>query len=137
MKRTFSQLHRGLALLVLVMVVSQFLLAGIGVFGAGSLDLHRIVGGLTILGGLLLALFALLAGAGRRVVGGSALFLALAILQMMLIWFGDVSRFIPALHPLNAVFLLGVSYALARGSLRAELPAAEEHAQKLGESFSA
>ena len=129
MKRLFAQLHRGMAFVVLAAVVLQFLLAGIGIFGAGSLDAHRLVGMTIALGGLLLALFALLAGAGARVVGGSALFFVLTIVQAALVWLGGVSPLIPALHPLNALVLLGLARALALGSLQAEIPAAAAQAR--------
>lgn len=137
MKRLFAQLHNGMAYVVLAAVVLQFLLAGIGIFGAGSLEAHRVVGMTIALGGLLLVVLALLAGAGARVLGGSALFFALTIVQAVLIWMRGVSPFLPALHPLNALVLLGLARALALGRFRAQVPEAPAQAGQFERSAEA
>lgn len=125
MNRIFTFAHRYLAWVVLAAVAFQFFLAGIGVFGAGSLDPHRYNGGLILLGSLLLTLIALAGRAGRKTLGGSAALFGLTVVQILLVWGREISPYISALHPLNALALLYFSYALAYGRLRAELLAVE------------
>jgi len=121
MKRFFARAHNVLAHIVLLSVALEFYLAGVGVFAAGSLDPHRMLGAVIVLGGLLLTLTGL--AGGRRTAVASLEFLLLTVLQVVLIVLGDVSRYIAALHPLNALAVLFLSRELARGRYRAEVPA--------------
>lgn len=117
--------YKGLAWFVFTVVLLQFFLAGIGIFGEDAfgeeaIAPHAIAG--LLMGPISLLLLLLAAAAaftgslsGRRV-GLTALLFVLFVVQFIL---GgpaqDISPFVAALHPVNALILLGVSYTLARG----------------------
>jgi uncharacterized membrane protein YhaH (DUF805 family) len=115
--------------ILLALVVLQIAFAGYGAFDAadksteGALDedafddsfgLHAGVGYLVLLGGLLTFLLALAARAGRPIVLHSLGIFGLVILQVLLAWFGEsVPAVFGALHPINAVVILGAVGSLA------------------------
>lgn len=112
MRGIISNVQAGLAWVTLVAVIAQFLLAGIGIFDAGSFQAHRIVGYLIGLAAVLLLPLALAGRLGQARIGLSAVLLALVILQIALVTSGQ--PWIEALHPVNALAVLGVSANLAR-----------------------
>lgn len=114
MRGIVSTVYAALAGLVLVAVVAQFFLAGVGVFGALSYQPHIIDGMLVAAASVVLLLLALLGGLGRPLVLFSALLVILMVVQIALIESG--SAWLEALHPLNALAILGVSVHLAMRS---------------------
>lgn len=99
-------------------MLTQFFLAGLGLFGAASLDPHRILGNLLILVALILLLLALASGRAR---GVTAILLLFTFIQMVLVWFSDGAPVVAALHPLNSLVLLSLGHAVASGKSFAEL----------------
>jgi hypothetical protein len=102
-------------------MVLQFFFAGVGVFGAGSIALHLSLGNLLIYASivlLILAVVSVVTGTlDRWKVGLAGLLVVLMILQYLLA--SDVLQhgapLISALHPVNGLLLLFVSYILANG----------------------
>ena len=112
--------------LFLIAILVQIFLAGSGIFGieegetvdeASSLDLHRDFGWtFSHLGGLLLLLVALLWWPrNKRLLGLYVLLFVLFVVQLVLAW---APQWVAALHPVNAVVILGLlgylSYVLWR-----------------------
>ncbi|MCW3048133.1 MAG: putative rane protein [Solirubrobacterales bacterium] len=108
-----ARAHRGLALLFLAAVVVQFFLAGLGAFGE-SYAAHRALGNALGLIGLVLVI---LAAVGRReALQASAVLFVLLIVQAILGSVGDDVRVLGALHPVNALAILGVGSLTAAGA---------------------
>ncbi len=118
-------------LLVLLAVVVQVFLAGLGVFGieegqgleeASSLDPHRALGFFAAFFGSILILLASLLWWPRdkRLLGWLVLLAVLLFVQLILGGAGESVPFLGGLHALNALVLLGLlgrlSYGLWRGS---------------------
>lgn len=114
MQLTLSQIHRALAWIVLAGLVLQFYLAGIALFGAGTFESHRMLGGLLTVPVLLLVGLGLAGRLGRRLIGLSSLLLLLTIVQATLPGLRDSASWIAALHPVVGLSLLGISSAIAR-----------------------
>lgn len=121
MRKAVSMAHLGLTWVVLAAVVAQFFFAGLGAFGAASYSLHRTNGYLIVLGALLLLLLALAGWLGRARIGLSALLFALTIVQVVLAT--AVPPTLAALHPVNALAILGVTAQLARRGAPSRAPA--------------
>ncbi len=119
MQRTISQIHQWLARIFLAGLLLQFYLAGAALFGVGSFQPHRMLGdALTMLA----ILFPVLAVVGRlewRLIGLSMLLVFLTIVQIMLPSLRGSASWIAALHPVNALALMGVSATIHRNG-RAE-----------------
>jgi hypothetical protein len=121
MKKTIYGVYWGLAWVVFAGMVLQFFLAGIGVFRAASLGPHRTLGDLLIYASVVLLILAvglILSGnLDRGEVVGAVLLVVLLILQYFLAsdFLQDDAPVISALHPVNGLLLVLVSYALARG----------------------
>lgn len=114
MQRSLSRAQQGLARLTLAGMVLQFYLAGVGAFGADSWDWHVTLGyflGIPILALLVLALVGRL---GRRRIGMTALVVVLYIVQMALAQFRFDVPYVAALHPVNALALMGATAAVGR-----------------------
>jgi Family of unknown function (DUF6220) len=114
MQRIISQIHQGLARIFLAGLLLQFYLAGAALFGVGSFAPHRMLGdALTIL----VILFPVLAVVGRlgwQLIGLSMLLVFLTIVQIMLPSLRVNASWIAALHPVNALALMGVSATIRR-----------------------
>jgi hypothetical protein len=121
MQRITAQIHPILARIFLAGLLLQFYLAGTALFGAGSFQPHRMLGDALTLLAVLFPVLALVGRLGRRLVGLSFLLLLLTVVQMMLPSLRGSVSWIAALHPVNALALMGVS-ALIRRSSRAEAP---------------
>jgi hypothetical protein len=111
MRNVVSKVHGGLAWIVVAAVVAQFFFAGLGIFGATTLQAHRTTGNLIGAASLLLLVLALVGMMGRMRIGLSALLFVLTIIQNLLV---RGPSLVAALHPLNALAVLGVAVALAR-----------------------
>lgn len=127
-RRGAVALQRYLVSLYFVGVIVQFFLVGIGLFGmkagsnidnAKSLDAHRGFGFLLVevIGGLLLlaTLVAWRKPLGRKV-GLYVLLCLLGVVQAVLATEGFHHKYVGMFHPVNALLLLGLSSALARGA---------------------
>jgi O-antigen ligase len=113
MRRILLRVHQGLAWVVLVGLLLQFYWVGMALFGATSFELHRIWGYLLAIPILLLLVLALAGGLGRRLVGLSALLVVLTIVQATLPSLRSSVPLVAALHPVNALALMGLSAAIA------------------------
>ncbi|MGI8633376.1 MAG: DUF6220 domain-containing protein [Solirubrobacterales bacterium] len=103
--------HRALVIAFAGGIVVQFFLAGVGVFGAASFDAHGMFGTLLTLVALLIVVTASI---GRAEVKLSAGLFVLTFVQGILVPLGDVSPWIAALHPVNALALVAVTTLLVR-----------------------
>jgi len=114
MRRIMSQLHLGLAWLAMLGWVAELYLIGTAVFGVTSTELHRRLGMALAVLVLLLLVVALVGGLGRRLIGLSALLLILTIVQALLPSLRAEVPWLAALHPVNALVLMGVTAAIGR-----------------------
>lgn len=98
------QAYFALAAITLALVVLQFFLAGLGLFGATSgFDAHRTVGFIASVPPLLMLVAALAGGLGRpAVIFGGGIF-ALMMVQAGLPQASDGAPVIAALHPVLAL----------------------------------
>ena len=114
MQRIIAQIHPILARIFLAGLLLQFYLAGAGLFGAGSFQPHRMLGdALTVLA-ILFPVLAVVGRLGRRLIGLSILLVFLTIVQIMLPSLRVSISWIAALHPVNALALMGVSAMIRR-----------------------
>jgi uncharacterized membrane protein len=122
--------YRWLVAIFVLAVVVQFFLAGAGVFGEKvdvklddqkSWDPHKVLGYILIIGALLLLVFCLLWWSERIWLMATFLLVVLAIVQSELARAGEHHRWVGALHPLNAIAILGLSAFLAHRAWRRDL----------------
>ncbi|MBV9453571.1 MAG: hypothetical protein JOZ19_05550 [Rubrobacter sp.] len=121
MSRGIYYIYQGLAWILFAGLLVQFFLAGLGVFRAATFRSHRTLGDVLIYASvvlLILAVASLLTGnLDRWKVGLTALLVVLLLLQYLLATdsLQAGAPFISALHPLNGVLLVFISYVLAHG----------------------
>jgi hypothetical protein len=121
MNQVIYRVFQGLAWIVFACMVLQFFFAGVGVFGAGSIALHLSLGNLLIYASivlLILAVVSVVTGTlDRWKVGLAGLLVVLMVLQYLLVsdFLQEGAPLISALHPVNGLLLLFVSYILANG----------------------
>jgi hypothetical protein len=116
------------------LLVIQVFLAGLGVFDDPSAFLtHRDFGYLIGMLTLVILVLALVARAGRRLVGLAALGLVQMALQSVFIAVRADLPAVAALHPVNGVLLLVVTLVIARGAwaIRAQ-PVESTRSQAIG-----
>jgi hypothetical membrane protein len=114
-QRGAYQLWRILIALLALAAITQFFLAGVGVFGADSFDAHAAVGHLMLLPGSVLLLILGLVYWRERWVWIGSLVLGLDLfLQAILGGVGEDEPWVGAFHPVNALVVLGISAYLAR-----------------------
>ena len=101
--------HLGLVTLFLAALFVQVFLAGAGVFGATSFAPHGILGSLLVLVSLVVLILSALA---RSQIALSAALFGLTVVQMVLVWLGDISPWISALHTVNALLVIGCAAGL-------------------------
>ena len=109
MRRGLTIAYSGAGYLVAALVIVQFFLAGLGMFGASDFDAHRSVGG--ILHGITGLVF-LLAIAGPRTgrdIGMGLALLLITTLQMYLPDARDDAPAVAAFHPLVALLVMGLA----------------------------
>ncbi len=114
MRLIVSRVHRGLAWVAMAGFVVQFYLVGATLFGGTTFELHRRLGYLPAVPVALLLILALAGRLGRRPIGLSALLLVLVVVQALLPSFRASVPWLAALHPVNALALMGVTAALGR-----------------------
>ena len=126
MRSGAAKAYLGLAWLFVAGVVVQFFLAGLGVFGAtnspkhdhlyesSKFDPHSAWGTLLQLLALLLVVAVLLWRPNNQTIGLTVLLLGLMILQSILVHASESAHWLQALHPVNGLAILGLSFMLAR-----------------------
>jgi hypothetical protein len=112
MRQIVSRVHRGLAWVAIAGFVVQFYLVGAALFGVTTFELHRRLGYLLAVPVALLLILALAGRLGRRGIGLSALLLLLVVVQALLPALRSSVPWLAALHPVNALALMGVTAAI-------------------------
>jgi Family of unknown function (DUF6220) len=117
MRPIARKLHAGIAWLLVAVLVIQVWLAGRGVFESPTVFItHRDFGYMISIFPIVLLVFGLLAGLGRRVAIMAAGIFGLVILQSVFVVMRTSSPAIAALHPVNGFLILLVAIMLARES---------------------
>jgi hypothetical membrane protein len=107
--------HRIANGLILMMVPVQFYAAGFGLFGAGSMDPHAIIGWSMILVALISTISAALARRGLAQVGHALALLALIILQPILVFAPRATLpELSAVHPVNGLAIGVLAFVIHR-----------------------
>jgi Family of unknown function (DUF6220) len=101
--------YHGLALLIAIGIVVQVFLAGLGIFGAESFSAHEGFGWTLHTAAIVVFLLALLGPRTGRAIGLGFGFLALMTIQIMLVGARDDAPGLAALHPVLALFVLGLA----------------------------
>ena len=114
MQRTILQIHQWLARIFLAGLLLQFYLASTPIFGAGTFQPHRMLGAALTLIVFLFPLLAVTGRLGRQLIGLSILLVVLTIVQIMLPSLRGAAPWIAALHPVNALVLMGMSATIGR-----------------------
>lgn len=114
MQRTIVQIHQWLARIFLAGLLLQFYLASAPLFGAGSFRPHQILGAALALIVFLFPVLALAGRLGRQRLGISILLVVLTIVQVLLPALRGAAPWIAALHPVNALVLMGMSARIGR-----------------------
>src|SRR5512146_2929722 len=104
--------HRGVARVLLGGLALQLFFAGLGVFGVTGFLPHAILGSVIILASSSLPLLAWRGRLGGALTRRSWLLAALMIVQGLLIDAGRVSHIITALHPVNAMLLVLLTFTM-------------------------
>jgi Family of unknown function (DUF6220) len=115
-QQTIARIYTGLAWVIVAGLLLQFYLAGAALFGATSFEAHRSLGMGLALPVAALVVLALAGHMGWRVVGFSVLLLALTVVQILLPQLRETASWVAALHPINAMILMGVTSSCARRS---------------------
>jgi hypothetical protein len=124
MNQVIYRVYQGLAWLIFACMLLQFFLAGVGVFRAGSFGPHLSLGNLLIYASivlLILAVVSVVTGTlDRWKVGSAALLVVLMLLQYRSVsdFLQESTPLISALHPVNGLLLVFVSYIVANGGER-------------------
>lgn len=105
--------HRWIARVLLVALVVQIFFAGLGIFGVASFDLHATLGPLIILSSLALPIVAWIGRLERPALSVSWALVGLLFLQLALVIVAGVAPVISALHPVNAMILVLVTFYLS------------------------
>lgn len=114
MKRVIGRIYYVLAWVVLAGLCLQVYLAGVGLFGAESMTPHRTLGMMIGIPMLLMLILAPIGRLGRHLVVRSALLFVFTAVQIMLPQLQSSAPWIAALHALNALALIGLSFDIAR-----------------------
>jgi hypothetical protein len=118
MRAQITRVYGWLAVLWAALVIVQIFLAGLGIFGAESFDAH--IGFGNVLHALT-ALILLLAIAGprtKRDIGMSAALFILVTIQIGLVGARDDAPGLAALHPVLALFAMGLAAHIGLHVLR-------------------
>ncbi len=117
MQRIILQIHQWVARIFLAGLLLQFYLAGASIFGVGlSFEPHRKLGYALTIVVMFLPVLALVGRLGRKLIGFSLLLVFLTIVQAVLPALRGAVPWIAALHPVNALALMGTSAMIRRYS---------------------
>ncbi|MGZ3602658.1 MAG: DUF6220 domain-containing protein [Ktedonobacterales bacterium] len=109
-----ARIHRLLARVLLGGLTLQVFFAGLGVFAVSTFLPHAILGSIVILTSFALPIVAWRAHLKPSITRRSWLLAGLMILQGLLIDVGRIVHIVAALHPVNAMLLVLLTYSLAR-----------------------
>lgn len=124
MQRIILQIHQWLVRIFMAGLVLQFYLASAPIFEVGlSFAPHRMLGFALTIVAILFPVLALVGRLGRKLIGFSILLVSLTIVQAILPSLRGNAPWIAALHPVNALALMGISATIRRNG-RAEAPQA-------------
>ena len=110
MRRGATAVYHWVALLIAAGCVVQFFLAGVGVFGADSFDAHEGLGWSLHTASIVVFLLALLGPRTGRAIGLGFALPALMTIQIALVGARDDAPGLAALHPVLALFVLGLAF---------------------------
>jgi uncharacterized membrane protein len=110
MRATVTKVYYALALLIAAGVVVQVFLAGLGIFGAEPFSAHETFGWILHTAAIVLFLLGLLGPRTGRAIGLSFGLLALMTVQIMLVGARDDTPGLAALHPVLALFVMGLAF---------------------------
>jgi hypothetical protein len=110
MRHGATTAFHGLALLIAIGIVVQVFLAGLGVFGAESFKAHENFGWILHTAAIVVFLLALLGPRTGRTIGLGFGLLALMTIQILLVGARDDTPYLAALHPVLALFVLGLAF---------------------------
>ena len=116
-----AQSHLLIARMLLAALTLQLFFAGLGVFGVSSFLPHVILGTVIVLGSFALPLIAWRGHLETTLLKRSWVLAGLMVLQGLLIDAGRVVPVVSALHPVNAMLLVLVTYSLAARTPRVAL----------------
>ena len=102
--------YHGLALLIAAGVVVQVFLAGLGIFGAESFSAHEGFGWTLHTAAIVVVLLAIAGPRTGRAIGMGFGLLALMTIQILLVGARDDTPWVAALHPVLALFVLGLAF---------------------------
>lgn len=108
--------HLLIARAFVALVVVQFFLAGLGLFATTGFGPHELNAGLLSLLTVVLVALAVAGRLGRTLTATSVGLLVVVAVQGFLPLVRDDAPIVAALHPVNALVVLAVGLALARGS---------------------
>ncbi len=111
-QRRAARWHRGIARVLFGCLALQLFFAGLGVFGVTGFLPHAIMGIVIIASSFALPLIAWRGRLGPALTRRSWLLAALMILQGLLIDAGRVVPAISALHPVNAMLLVLLTFSM-------------------------
>jgi hypothetical protein len=110
MRAGVTTAYHGLGLLIALGVFVQVFLAGLGIFGAESFDAHKTFGWILHTAAIVLFLLSLLGPRTGRTIGLGLGLLALLTIQIALVGARDDTPYLAALHPVLALFVLGLAF---------------------------
>jgi hypothetical protein len=114
--------QRGLAVLTMALIATQFFLAGAGAFGATGFDAHETVGSVLV---VVVLVAVIVAAVARRFVVHAVALLGVTILQVVLGSAGADEPWVGAVHGLNALVVAGVGGTLAGKTFAGRAPATD------------
>jgi hypothetical membrane protein len=121
MRRVGQATYLVLAWLFLAAVITQFFLAGLGVFGAKTFEPHKDFAGVFHLLALLLLLLAIFVRRNRTDIILTVVLFVITTVQFSLPEARDDAPGVAALHVVNALFIWMVGYHLAMRALVAQV----------------
>lgn len=113
-ERRVARIHRLIARILFGGVMLQIFFAGLGVFGVSTFLPHMTLGSVVILASFALPIIAWRAHLQPSITHHSWLLAGLMILQLLLIEVGRGVHIVAALHPVNAMLLVLLTYSLTR-----------------------
>ncbi len=109
-----AQLYRLLARVLLGALAVQLFFAGLGVFSITSFTPHAILGTVIVLASFAMPIVAWRGHLGSAILRRSWILVALMLVQGLLIDAGHLVPVVSALHPVNAMLLVLVTYGQTR-----------------------
>ena len=110
MRKTVTVAYEGLALFIGIAIVVQVFLAGLGIFGAKSFKPHEDWGYTIHALSILVFILALIGPRTARTIGMGFGLAALLTIQISLVSFREDAPGVAALHPVLALFAMGLAF---------------------------